>query len=590
MKDDKLTLKKEIINTLVNAGINTTPEILDFILNLENPQENLNLIIKETSFIPSFKSHLTGNVLKEISNEKLQSILRRVSFKPATSLSEEDTIYEESLSEVPTKNSQKELNGEIEILEVQIDSQSLAPKNSDELRYILEKEESILAKKKLKIRPIESAKSSLKYKPIAKDYPFNYEILKDPTGKLYTSGEYEDFYEYTKQKFNKLHQMMRKRPDVLTATNINNILRLSSNSEVSTIGLVSNIHQTKNKNILFELEDPTGIINVLIRKNSEEEENVKRIERIVNDQMIYVEGVYNSGEKGTKGIIFANYFTKIDIPADFQPSNSIEPLSIALISDTHIGSKEFEEPLLKRFIDFVNGKIGDKRVRNIASKIKYIIINGDLVDGIGVYPNQEKDLIISDIYNQYKKAAELLSEIPEYIQIFYASGNHEPVRNAIARPAVPKKYCEELINLGIKCLGNPSMIKTHNVKTLIYHGESMHDMNMLIHDLDINKPAEIMKELLICRHLAPTYGEKTQIAPTNSDWLVIDHIPDIFHTGHIHINGLGYHRNVSLVNSGCFQAQTDFMRSFGIKPTPGIVPIIELNTLKPFELDLKSNV
>jgi len=280
VKDDKLTLKKEIINTLVNAGINTTPEILDFILNLENPQENLNLIIKETSFIPSFKSHLTGNVLKEISNEKLQSILRRVSFKPATSLSEEDTIYEESLSEVPTKNSQKELNGEIEILEVQIDSQSLAPKNSDELRYILEKEESILAKKKLKIRPIESAKSSLKYKPIAKDYPFNYEILKDPTGKLYTSGEYEDFYEYTKQKFNKLHQMMRKRPDVLTATNINNILRLSSNSEVSTIGLVSNIHQTKNKNILFELEDPTGIINVLIRKNSEEEENVKRIERI----------------------------------------------------------------------------------------------------------------------------------------------------------------------------------------------------------------------------------------------------------------------------------------------------------------------
>jgi DNA polymerase II small subunit len=225
----------------------------------------------------------------------------------------------------------------------------------------------------------------------------------------------------------------------------------------------------------------------------------------------------------------------------------------------------------------------------MAGKVKYLVINGDLVDGIGVYPKQHKDLSISDIYQQYKRAAEILAEIPEYIKIFYTSGNHEPVRNAIPRPAVPKKYCEDLVNFGITCIGNPSMIETHNVKTLIYHGESMHDMNMLIHDLDINKPTEIMKELLICRHLAPVYGEKTQIAPTNKDWLLIEKIPDIFHTAHVHINGLGYHRNVSLVNSGCFQAQTDFMKSFGIVPTPGIVPIIELDTMKPFELDLKTN-
>ncbi|MFX1588890.1 MAG: metallophosphoesterase [Promethearchaeota archaeon] len=590
MKDDKLSLKREIINTLVNSGINATPEMLDFILNLENPQENLNLIIKETSFIPNFKSHLTGTVLKEISNEKLQSILKRVSFKPKTSLSEKYDSPVKSFSENLIKGSQQELKSELSNLAYEVENQQSAINKSVKFDNILEEKESNLIKRKLEIKPIGSAKSNLKFKPIAKDYASIYEILKDPTGKLYTSGDYEDFYEYTKQKFTKLHNLMRKRPDVLTATNINNILRLSSNSEVSTIGLVSNIHQTKNNNFLFELEDTTGVINVLIRKSTEEDETIKKVERIVNDQMLYVEGVYNAGDKGKKGIIFANYLTKIDIPADFQPSLSNEPLSIALISDTHIGSKEFEEPLFKRFIDFINGKIGNKSIRDIAGKIKYIVINGDLVDGIGVYPNQEIDLVISDIYNQYKKAAELLYEIPDYIQIFYISGNHEPVRNAIARPAVPKKYCEELLNLGVKCLGNPSMIKTNNVKTLVYHGESMHDMNMLLYDLDINKPAEIMKELLICRHLAPIYGEKTQIAPTANDWLVIDHIPDIFHTGHIHINGLGYHRNVTLINSGCFQAQTDFMRSFGIKPTPGIVPIIELNTLKPYELDLKSNV
>ena len=68
---------------------------------------------------------------------------------------------------------------------------------------------------------------------------------------------------------------------------------------------------------------------------------------------------------------------------------------------------------------------------------------------------------------------------------------------------------------------------------------------------------------------------------------MIDQIPDIFHTGHIHINGMDKYKNVTLINSGCFQAQTDFMKSFGINPTPGIVPIIELDTYNYHEIDFK---
>ncbi|MFX1238874.1 MAG: DNA polymerase II small subunit, partial [Promethearchaeota archaeon] len=111
----------------------------------------------------------------------------------------------------------------------------------------------------------------------------------------------------------------------------------------------------------------------------------------------------------------------------------------------------------------------------------------------------------------------------------------------------------------------------------------------LVSGLENEKPTETMKEFLICRHLAPIFGKRTQIAPTSNDWLVIDTIPDIFHTGHIHINGLDKYKNISLVNSGCFQAQTDFMKSFGIVPTPGRVPIIELDTYKSIELDFSRN-
>jgi DNA polymerase II small subunit len=304
--------------------------------------------------------------------------------------------------------------------------------------------------------------------------------------------------------------------------------------------------------------------------------------------MIYIEGTYNPGENNSRGVIFADVILKIDIRNDFQPNISPDPLSIVLISDTHIGSKEFESDLWNKFVDFLNGRNLNKKNREIAGRIKYLVINGDLVDGVGIYPNQQEDLTITDIFKQFTHASELLSEIPDHVKIIFSSGNHDPVRNAIPRPAVPKKYASDLIDIGVKCVGNPSLIQTHNVKTLVYHGDSMLDMNLLISGLENDKPVETMKEILTCRHLAPVYGKRTQIAPVSKDWLVIDSIPDIFHTGHIHINGYEKYKRISLVNSGCFQAQTDFMKSFGIIPTPGIVPIIELDTLNCLELDLKT--
>ncbi|MCK4780550.1 MAG: metallophosphoesterase, partial [Candidatus Lokiarchaeota archaeon] len=390
------------------------------------------------------------------------------------------------------------------------------------LNKINEELPKVATKSKFKINLAEGSKSTIRFKPIAKDVESNFKILKDPTGKLYTNGDFEDFYDLTIDKFNKLRNLMRKRPEVLSANNINNILRLTNKVEVSVIGMVNQIRKTKNKNFFLTIEDLTGVINVIVRKDSENQENVKLTNRTLNDQMIYIEGTYNPGERSKRGVIFCNYISKIDIPKDYEPNKSSDPLSIALISDTHIGSKEFEEKLWNRFIEFLNGKIGNKNQRERAGRIKYIVINGDLVDGIGVYPKQKSDLIISDIYKQFEEATKVLSNIPEYIKIFYSSGNHEPVRNAIPRPAVPKKYSSDLINSGITCIGNPSLIQTHSVNTLVFHGDSLLDLNMLIPGLENKKPVETMKELLLCRHLAPIYGKKTQIAPTNKDWLVID--------------------------------------------------------------------
>ncbi|MFW9770599.1 MAG: DNA-directed DNA polymerase II small subunit [Candidatus Thorarchaeota archaeon] len=565
MQRDLIEQKRIIVNKLVNSGINISPESLEYILNMKNPLKILSSIIKELSFIPDFNSHITKNIIYQISNEELQRVLKRVIDKESKPIKFKTEEMQDSADMIKTQPI--DLNPQLE---------KISASHSENIG-------------ELKMAQYGVTKSTFRFNPIAKDYETKFEILKDPTGKIYTNGEYSDFYKLTVNKFEKLETLMKKRFDLRSTIKAINLSKFSKEKEMSLVGLVKDIRQTKNGNYLISLEDLTGTINVLVRKDLEDQDSLKTTKKIIYDQMIYVKGLYNRSDKFNNGIIFADYISKIDTPTDFQPNKSLDPISIALISDTHIGSKEFEEPLFKRFIKFLNGRIGNKKLREVAGRVKYLVINGDLVDGIGVYPNQQKDLIISDIYDQFKKALEFLTEIPNYIKIFYISGNHEPVRNAIPRPAVPKKYSQDLIDLNVSCLGNPSFIKTHDVNTLIYHGESIHDLNLLIHELDINKPVDAMKELLICRHLAPVYGEKTQIAPVEMDWLVVDSIPDIFHTGHIHINGIGKYNNVTLLNSGCFQAQTDFMKSFGINPTPGIVPIIQLDDLKAFELDLKSN-
>lgn len=586
--------KSSILYTFLRSGINISPDSLNLLEKVDDPLLKSKEIIKKTSFIASFKSHLTMDVLRNIEDEEIQDIIRnhskfsKIQLKIIETKSPE--IIEERIEDQASKiniykeDDSKPVEKNDTSLQEEITTVQDVQKNDIPIQKPLKaKKIEKIARKEIKIESSGSTKSVFAYKPQAKEYDVQLKILKDPTGKLFTSGTYNDFYELNIDKFKKLQALMKKRADTHSATNINNILRLSRAVEVATMGFASNIRETKTNKYMLSIEDMTGSINVLINQNPEDNSNYELARRIIDDHMIFVSGQYSPGKNGSSGIIFADYITKIDIPNSHEPKLSPDPLSIAFLSDTHMCSKEFEEKLWNKFIDFINGRTGN---RDFAGKIKYIIINGDLVDGVGIYPNQENDLTVKNIYEQFERAAEHLSEIPEHIQIIYGPGNHEPVRNAIPRPALPKKFTQPLIDLGIKCVGNPAMVETHNIKTLFFHGDSMLDLNLLIPGLDNDTPVKTMEELMISRHLAPTYGKKTQIAPVSNDWLVIDKLPDILHTGHIHINGLGKYKNISLVNSGCFQAQTDFMKSFGIVPTPGIVPVIELDTMRGVEIDV----
>jgi DNA polymerase II small subunit len=89
-------------------------------------------------------------------------------------------------------------------------------------------------------------------------------------------------------------------------------------------------------------------------------------------------------------------------------------------------------------------------------------------------------------------------------------------------------------------------------------------------------PLPIMKVMLRKRHLAPLWGGTTPLAPEAKDWLVIDDVPDIFVTGHVHVAKMDSYRGVTLINASTWQAQTPYQKGMNFIPDPAKVPLINL--------------
>ncbi|HDI47058.1 MAG TPA: DNA polymerase II small subunit, partial [Candidatus Methanomethylia archaeon] len=220
--------------------------------------------------------------------------------------------------------------------------------------------------------------------------------------------------------------------------------------------------------------------------------------------------------------------------------------------------------------------------RELASKVKYLVIAGDLVDGIGVYPGQEDELALKDVYKQYEYAARLLSEIPDYIQIIIIPGNHDAAFPAIPSPPIFKEYAEPVYELpNVLMLGDPSHISLHEVEFLITHGRSLDDAIPSFPGCSFSHPEDAMVELLKCRHLAPIYGQKTPLAPVPRDYLVVERIPDVFQAGHVHMMGAKVYKGILVVNTGTWQSQTSYQRSMGLEPKPAIATLVNLVSLQP---------
>ena len=421
------------------------------------------------------------------------------------------------------------------------------------------------------VTPVTQGKTD--FHPYAKEVDADIHIIEDPNIKLSSNGTVEDFLAYFRDRFKRTEKMLRQRMDVRSASSILDALKASPKTRLKIICMVTEKRESKQRTILT-VEDLQANITVLVPQNATEELK-KRTQLLLLDQIVCLSVV-----KTRSNLLVAEDIILPEVAQKQQHKASI-PVYAALTSDMHVGSTMFQKEAFARFVLWLNGKYGNQQIREIASHVKYVLIAGDIVDGVGVYPNQVKELTIRDVYKQYHLAAKYIEQIPDYIQVVIIPGNHDVPRKALPQPAISKEYLETLQeSRSIHSLGDPCYLSLHGVEVLMYHGRSLDDVISAVPDMNYNNPEKAMRLLLQCRHLAPIYGGKTTLSPEGRDSLVIERVPDIFHAGHIHALGYCNYRGVLVVNSGGWQGQTDYMQRLGFTPTPGRVPVVNLQTLE----------
>lgn len=415
------------------------------------------------------------------------------------------------------------------------------------------------------------------FRPFAKEVESKVEVVSDPTPELGSSGSEADFLRYFEDRFKKVEKILGERLDTRGAISIDEALKSRHGEAVKVIGFVANKVEGKRR-IVLEVEDLESSARVIVLSTNPTA--FEKAQRIVLDQLICIEAV-----RGRDTLVAVDFIWP-DLPERERVAKSDVPVCAVLTSDLHVGSKKFVKDSFDRFLKWLKGDFGSKNERELAGRVKYVVIAGDLVDGVGIYPGQELELEISSVYTQYSEAAQYLQRIPDYVEVIIIPGNHDATRQALPQPAIFKDYGEAVYSARrVFMLGNPSVVRLHGVGLLLYHGVSLEDLIGSIRGLSYQSPEEAMKILLQSRHLAPIYGKNTPIAPESRDYLIIDENFDVFHAGHVHVNGYTSYKKRLIVNSGAWQEKTDYQRKMGIEPTPGRVPILDLQTLTIGEID-----
>lgn len=396
--------------------------------------------------------------------------------------------------------------------------------------------------------------------------------------------EVADFVGYFRSRYQQMQRMLMGRPELGNLISINKIS--SDRTGFSIIGIVSDKRVTKNGNLIVRFEDLTGEINGVIK--ADREDVFRKGRELQLDDVIGVRA------SGSREMIFVH---DIIFPEAYVPERVKfeDDVCIAFISDIHAGSDRHLGQSMEKFLEWLNSE------HEVAKKIKYLFIVGDNVDGVGIFPNQERLLKLKSMKEQYELLASYLKKVPKHITMFMCPGQHDAVRVAEPQPIIGKNYGAPLYEIeNLVLVTNPTMVKLseagRELKVLMYHGASIHNFINEIDELREMKahqcPAKAVKHMLKRRHLSPTHSAVTYIPYADYDPLLISEVPDVLCTGEVHKMDVDNYNGVLIITGSCWQGQTPYEEKMGNEPDPCKVPVLNLKTreLKVFDFGIEEEI
>ncbi len=521
-------------------------DLIDIFTEIEINENSISILRKTNweDFYNSFKETHTSGRKKKIYDNFLQFLKSELNI-----LREEKKLTEKSLIG-DSKNEDKE-------------SQSKINYNIFELNKNFNVERDLAEK-------IERLKVNVKF-----DYV-------EPSKKISVG----DFTLYFNRRLQYFTELLKNRISVENVVRINQLKDLfETNTEVTIIGLVSEITETKNGHFIITLEDKSGEIKCFV--NKDKTDLIKQLQNFCLDEGIGIKG------KVGKDIIWSDEFIIPSPPNSVELKKTANEEYVVFISDIHFGAKVFVDDAFQRFTDFLNGESNNEELNKIAKKIKYIIVGGDVIEGIGIYPNQGMDARILSTEHQYHEAARWFSQIPKDKTIIIIPGNHDTDRLSEPQPKIPYEKAYALYNMeNVIMLSNPSIVKlfeddpeTNGLEFYLYHGGSIfYYADKIQHLRDkggAKAPEEVIKFLLEKRHVAPSHGSTLYIPDSQRDPLVIKNMPDFFITGHTHKMGLANYKGCTIVSCGCWVEMSDYQEKMGMFPDIGKCILINTKTRKP---------
>jgi DNA polymerase II small subunit len=419
---------------------------------------------------------------------------------------------------------------------------------------------------------------------LKKDATTNVEILKNFKYEPHKI-KVREFMETNRAKYSIMRNLLMNRSELNGAVSISRISQMNE-KKVTIIGMVFEIKKLPTGTYRLVVEDLSGRITAIVSKN--DPELIKKISFVTHDEVIGLIGSY------VRDVFFIKDIVWPGVPQKQIPTYS-DDIYVAFLADIHLGSNVFLEKEFEKAIDWIAGKHGNEKQKEIASKIKYILIIGDIVDGVGVYPHQDNELNIKDIYEQYEALGKYLAQIPKDKHIIISAGTHDGVRIEDPKPKLPENLAKPLHDLSnVIFVTNPALINLHRTKdypgisVMMYHGDSFDYYVNNVEGLRLlggyDKPDEIHKYLLKRRSLSPDYKGLEQL-PIKENPLIFQTVPDVLATGHIHKLAIGNYHGVITIAASCFQARTSYQEKLGHHPDPGKVVLLNLKNLKATVMD-----